>query len=74
MFKIGDKVKLAYIRDCDPHNGEIGTLTWLHDYTESDGTRKAQGIIKYQNGDEHTIDDVYRKGSGVVSPVEKIDE
>lgn len=77
MFKVGDKVKIAYIRDCDPHNGEIGTLTWLHNYTEYNGVarnEKTQGIIKYKNGDEHIIDDVYRRESGLVSPVEKVDE
>lgn len=78
MFKVGDKVKISYISDCNPHNNKVGTITWLHDYNFypngnlSVVEKRTQGIITYDDGTTEGIGDFYREGSGVVSKIEHI--
>lgn len=80
-FNVGDKVRIAYISDCNPHNGKIGTITWLHDYKYYPNGAKGdclnfeirtQGKITYDDGTAEGVGNFYRKGSGLVSPVEKV--
>ena len=79
-FKVGDKVKVEYTSDASKYNGEVGTLTMVKKYKYyPDGNQdefeyKTQGIVKYDDGTEMTISDLNRKGSGIVSPVEKVSE
>ena len=79
-FKVGDKVKVEYTSDASKYNGEVGTLTMVRKYKYyPDGNQdefeyKTQGIVKYDDGTEMTISDLNRKGSGIVSPVEKVSE
>ena len=78
LFHVGDKVKIWYISDCNPHNGKVGTITWLHEYNfyPSEDFRmvekKVQGTIAYEDGKMENISDFYRKGCGIVSPVIKV--
>lgn len=75
MFKVGDKVKIPYISDANPHNNQVGTITWLHDYNYypnrdySVVEKKVQGTITYDDGTTEGVGDFYRKGSGVVSEI-----
>ena len=58
MFKVGDKVKIPYISDCNPHNNKVGIITWLHDYSYYPNgdysviEKRTQGTITYDDGDE----------------------
>lgn len=78
MFAVGDKVKISYISDCNKYNGQVGTITWLHDYKYYPNgdysviETRTQGVIKYDDGCELGISNMYRKGSGVVSPIIKV--
>lgn len=78
MFKLGDRVKLEYISDNNKHNGEIGIITDLrcfNYYPNGDYSiieKKLSGIITYNDGLTEEIVDFYRKGSGLVSPITKI--
>ena len=80
MFKVGDKVRIEYEYDCWRHNGEIGTLTWVHLYNyypnrdERAIEERQQGIITYANGDEFGVQNLHRNGCGILSPVELIEE
>ena len=80
MFKVGDKVKIPYISDCNPHNNKVGTITWLHDYNYypngdySVSEKRTQGTITYDDGKSFNVSNMYRKGSGVVSKIEHIKE
>lgn len=77
-FFLGDKVKIRYISDCNPHNDKVGTIIWLHKceyYPHGDDTEvetHLQGTILYDDGTTEGVGDFYRKGSGLVSPVEKV--
>lgn len=77
-FKVGDKVRIAYINDGNEHNGEIGTITWLNDYNYypkgdmSVVEKRTQAEITYSNGDVEEVGNIYREGSGLVSPIEKV--
>lgn len=79
-FKVGDKVKVEYTSDASKYNGEVGTLTMVRKYkyypdeNQDEFEYKTQGIVKYDDGTEMTISDLNRKGSGIVSPVEKVSE
>lgn len=79
-FFLGDKVKIRYISDCNPHNNQVGTIVWLHEYKfypNGDSTNvetRVQGTILYDDGTTEGVGDFYRKGSGLVSPVEKVKE
>lgn len=79
-FFLGDRVKIRYISDCNPHNDKVGTIIWLNEckyyphgnYTEVE--THLQGTILYDDGTTEGVGDFYRKGSGLVSPVEKVKE
>ena len=77
LFHVGDKVKILYISDCNPHNGKVGTITWLHEYNFYPNgdfcmvEKKVQGTIAYEDGKMENISDFYRKKCGIVSPVIK---
>lgn len=72
MFKVGDKVKIPYISDCNLHNNKIGTITWLHNYNfypngdYSVVEKKTQRTITYDDGTTESVGDFYLKGSGIV--------
>lgn len=78
MFKVGDRVKIKYIGDCNPHNNKIGIITWLHEYNYYPNgdysviEKRTQGTITYENGTIESVNDFYRKGSGIVSKIEHI--
>lgn len=81
VFKVGDKVKIQYISDHSEHNDKVGTITHLNEYKyypnghKGDFSvieKKTQGIITYDDGTTEDVSDFYRKGSGLVSPVEKV--
>lgn len=79
-FKVGDKVKIPYISDCNPHNNKVGIITWLHDYNYYPNKdysvieKRTQGTITYEDGSTESISNLYRKGSGLVSEIEYIKE
>lgn len=78
-FKVGDRVKINYIGDANPHNGEVGTIIRLHSYKSfPEGNINApedrvQATIKYDDGWRYDIANLYRKESGLISPVIKVD-
>ena len=78
MFKVGDKVKIPYISDCNPHNSKVGIITWLHDYNYYPNRdysvieKRTQGTITYDDGTTEGVGNFYREGSGVVSKIEHI--
>ena len=78
MFKVGDKVKIPYIYDCNPHNNKIGTITWLHDYNyypnrdNSVVETRTQGVITYDDGTTEEVVDFYREPCGIVSEIIKV--
>lgn len=78
MISVGDKVKIPYISDNNKHNNEIGTITWLNEYNYypngdySVVEKRTQGIITYDDGATLNVANIYREGSGVVSPILKI--
>lgn len=78
-FKVGDKVKIEYISDTNPLNGKVGEITWINKYNfyikgnKYNSVEKYQAKIVYPNGKEISISDLYREGSGVVSPIEKVE-
>ena len=75
MFKLGDKVKIPYINDANPHNNKVGIITWLHDYNYYPNRdysvieQKTQGTITYEDGTTEGVVNFYRKGSGLVSEI-----
>lgn len=78
MVNIGDKVKVKYISDCNPHNNEIGEVidTRTHKYYPNGNPNEfifqQCCTIEYKDGTTEYIIDTDRKGSGLVSPLEKI--
>ena len=76
--RVGDKVKIPYISDCNPHNNKVGIITWLHDYNYYPNgdcsviEKRTQGTITYDDGTTEGVGDFYREGSGVVSKSEHI--
>lgn len=79
MFNIGDKVKIKYISDGNPHNNKIGTVKYLHRFNFysmgnilAEPETRTQGEIHYDDGTFEIVQDMYRKGSGVVSPIELV--
>lgn len=78
MFKVGDKVKIPYISDCNSHNNKVGTITWLHDYNYYPNRdysvieKRTQGTITYDDGTTESVGNFYREGSGIVSKIELI--
>ena len=79
MFKVGDKVKIPYISDCNPHSNKVGTIIWLNEYNyypnknNSVIEKRTQGTIAYDDGTTEGVVDFYRKGSGIVSPIVKVE-
>lgn len=79
-FKVGDKVKIDYISDANEYNGQVGTLTMVRKYkyypngNADEFEYKTQGTIKFDDGKEFNIPDLNREGSGIVSPVDKVEE
>ena len=81
-FYVGNIVRIPYITDRNPYNNKRGVITWLNDYRYWPDTTgdlngpemfhyKTQGIIQYSNGAKFMVDDLYYKGSGLVSKVIK---
>ena len=81
-FYVGDIVRIPYITDRNPYNNKHGVITWLNDYKYWPDTPgdligpenchyKTQAIIQYSNGAKFMVDDLYYKGSGLVSKVIK---
>ena len=81
-FYVGDIVRIPYITDRNPYNNKHGVITWLNDYKYWPDTTgdlngpemfhyKTQAIIQYSNGAKFMVDDLYYKGSGLVSKVIK---
>ena len=77
-FFLGDKVKIRYISDCNPHNDKVGVIVWLKEYEfyphgdDTESETRVQGTILYDDGTTESVGDFYRKGSGIVSPVTKV--
>lgn len=80
MIKVGDKVKLYYISDCNPHNNQIGKVIDENMYKyypngePNEFVWKQQCTIQYPDGSTECIQDTERKGGGVVSPLIKIED
>lgn len=80
MIKLKDKVKLKYISDCNPNNNKIGVVIYEHIYKyypnrDSDEFVLRQGCtIQYPDGSTHSVEDTEREGSGVVSPLLKVED
>lgn len=80
MFSLGDKVRIPYILDCNPHNNQVGVIVWLHKYYRYPEGRtdtheeKYQATIRYEDGFTENVGDLYRKGSGLVSEVELVEK
>jgi hypothetical protein len=79
-FKIGDKVKIDYISDYDEHNGKVGKITDLREanyYPNGDESvieKITYAEITYDDGSTEDNVNLYREGSGLVSPVKKVKE
>ena len=80
MFSLGDKVRIPYISDRNPHNNQVGMIVWLHKYYRYPEGRtdtheeKYQATIRYEDGFTENVGDLYRKGSGLVSEVELVEK
>ena len=80
MFKVGDKVKIPYISDCNPHNNKVGIITWLNDYNYYPNgdysviEKRTQGTITYDDETIENIGNFYREDSGIVSKIIAIKE
>ncbi len=78
MVKVGDKVKVQYISDCNANNGKVGTVIserMNKFYPNGDPNEfvwKQSCIIQYLDGSTHTFYDTERMGSGLVSPLIKV--
>lgn len=74
-FKIGDKVKIGYISDCDRHNGKTAVITWLNDYKyypnrdPKEWVIRTQAELTYSDGSAIIISNLYRERSGIVDKV-----
>ena len=71
-FRIGDRVKTSYESVSNPHNYQVGTVTWLHKYfiwksdDWYDSIEKTEGHISYEDGAIEHIKDMYRKENKIV--------
>lgn len=80
VFEIGDKVRVAYFSDCDPRNSQIGVVTglrYVNHYPNKDYSvvvKRVEGTITYEDGFVLSVGDMYRKGSGLVTPIELIEK
>lgn len=80
LFKVGDKVRIPYISDCNKYNNKVGTIVGLNDweyYPNKDYSVveiKTQAVIEYENGEKLEISNIYREQSGVISKVIKVVE
>lgn len=81
-FYVGDIVRIPYITDRNPYSNKRGVITWLNDYrywpnpTENlNGPgkfeMKTQAAIQYSDGAKLMVEDLYYKGSGLISKVIK---
>lgn len=79
MIKVGDKVKLNYISDCNPHNNEVGIVIEESKYNYYPNGKPDEFIlqqrctIQYPDNSIEYVQDTERMGSGVVSPLIKVD-
>lgn len=80
MFGLGDKVRIPYISDLNPHNNQVGMIVWLHKYYRYPEGRmdtheeKYRATIRYEDGFTENVGDLYQKGSGLVSEVELVEK
>lgn len=80
MVEVGNKVKIYYISDCNPHNDKIGTVIeegWYKYYpngTPNEFLLKQRCTIQYPDGSKIFVQNTERKGSGVVSPLIIVEE
>jgi hypothetical protein len=80
MIKVGDKVKLFYISDGNPQNNQLGIVikeNMYKYYPNGDPNEyiwKQGCIIQYPDNSTYSVEDTERKGSGVVSPLIKIED
>ena len=78
LFKVGDKVRIPYISDCNKYNNKVGTIVWLKDweyYPNGDYSVveiKTQAKIEYDDKVGIMVKDLYREHSGLVSKVIKV--
>lgn len=75
MIKVGDKVKIDYISDCNTHNGEIGTVIEESMYryypngNPNEFVLKQRCAVQYVDGSIGYVLDTKREGSGISSPL-----
>lgn len=80
MVNVGDKVKLAYISDCNPHNNKIGEVIdariskYYPNGNPDEFVIKQCCTIQYEDGSTEFVNDTERKGSGLISPLEIIEQ
>lgn len=78
QIKIGDIVSIKYIYDCCPHNGMVGAISYLHKYkyypngNKNEFVYKWQALIKYSDGTMESVLDLFKEGSGLVSPITQV--
>jgi hypothetical protein len=66
-FKINDKIIIPYLWDNNKYNGQTATIINLFE-----SMNRVQAVIVYNDEFETTVDDLYRKSSGLVSEIIKI--
>ena len=80
MIKVGDKVKLSYISDGNPHNNVTGIVSEENVYKyypngdPNEFVLKQSCTIQYPDNSTEYVQDTERKGSGVVSPLIKVED
>lgn len=78
MVNVGDKVKLDYITDGNPHNGQVGTVIRERKYKYYPNRNPDEFVLKqcctiqYPDGTKEYVNDTEREGSGLVSPLVEI--
>ena len=76
--KVGDKVRLAYISDRNPHNAQIGTVLterlckYYPNGKADEFIWRQTCTIEYTDGTTENVADTDAKGSGLVSSLEVI--
>lgn len=78
MVKKGDRIKLSYTSDCNPHNNKVGEVMFTNIYkyypnaNPNEFVWKEQCIVKYEDDTTVFISDTDRKDGRVISAIEII--
>ena len=80
-FQVGDRIRVGYLGDNNPHNYQIAKIFDLQDYryypdgnmdSKSIGT-KTQAFLRFDDWKEITLNDLYSEGFGKVELVHSLE-